>query len=112
MMIRRILTAIALLAFVSTPVFAEATTPTPTAPAPKAAPKKAAPKAPAAVTEKVNLNTATAPELDKLPQIGKARVKAIIDARTKMPFKDWGDFVARKVVPANAQKAIKDLVVF
>ena len=68
--------------------------------------------APAAVTKKVNLNTATAADLDNLPQIGEARSKAIIEARAKGKFKNWDDFVARKVVPANAEAAIKGLVSF
>jgi competence protein ComEA len=107
MMIRRLFAAMALLAFVGMPAFAETAT---TTPAPKAAPKAAPKQAP--VTAKVNLNTANAEELDKLPQIGPARAKAIVDARAKGPFKNWDDFVARKVVPANAQRAIKDLVIF
>ena len=61
---------------------------------------------------KTNLNTATAAELDKLPQIGPARSKAIIEARAKAKFKNWDDFVARKVVPADAAAAIKDVVSF
>jgi len=79
-------------------------------------PVKAAPAAPAKaaapVVQKVNLNTATAAELDALPQIGPARAKAIIDGRAKGKYKDWNDFVARKVVPSNAEAAIKDLVTF
>jgi Helix-hairpin-helix motif len=47
-------------------------------------------------TRKINLNTATATELDTLPQIGPARAKAIVDARAKGPFKNWYDFVTRK----------------
>jgi len=68
--------------------------------------------APVAVAKKVNLNTATAADLDNLPQIGEARSKAIIEARAKGKFKNWDDFVARKVVPSNAEAAIKDLVSF
>jgi DNA uptake protein ComE-like DNA-binding protein len=61
----------------------------------------------------VNLNTAPENELDKLPQIGPARAKAIIEARTKGGrFKDWNDFVARNVVPKNAEDAIKDKIRF
>jgi competence protein ComEA len=61
----------------------------------------------------VNLNTATEAELDKLEQIGPARAKAIIEARTKNGrFKDWNDFVARNVVPKNAEEAIKNKVRF
>ncbi len=91
-----------------------------TAPAAPAAPAVAAPRpatpAPAAattpVTKKVNLNTADAKELDSLPQIGEARSKAIIEARTKAKFKDWADFEKRNVVPKNAEDAIKDKVSF
>ena len=64
------------------------------------------------MAKKVNLNTASATELDTLPQIGPARAKAIVDARTKEKFKNWDDFVARKVLPADAQAAIKDVVSF
>ena len=50
---------------------------------------------------KINLNTATKAELDKLPHVGAHRSEAIIAARTKEKFKDWNDFAARKVVPAE-----------
>ncbi|MCA0399566.1 MAG: helix-hairpin-helix domain-containing protein [Proteobacteria bacterium] len=87
--------------------------PAPAAQAP-AAPKAATPApAPAAQATLVNLNTAGADELDKLPQIGPARAKDIIEARTKSgKFKDWNDFVARNVVPKNAEEAIKGKVRF
>ena len=42
----------------------------------------------------------------------KSGAITLIDARAKGQFKNWDDFVARKVVPANAQRAIKDLVLF
>ena len=76
--------------------------------------KEAAPPnaTPAAATSKVNLNTASAAELDRLPHVGESRAKAIIDARDKAKFKDWADFVARKVVPSSTEAAIKDLVSF
>lgn len=89
----------------------------PAATAPKAAPAPAAPAAkaatPAAQSTLINLNTATEAELDKLDQIGPARAKAIIEARTKNGrFKDWNDFVARNVVPKNAETAIQGKVRF
>ncbi|MFY8114656.1 MAG: ComEA family DNA-binding protein, partial [Rhabdaerophilum sp.] len=78
---------------------------TPAAPAAQA-PRPAAPAAPAAAAPAatqgtlINLNTATETELDKLPQIGPARAKDIVEARTKNGrFKNWEDFVARNVVP-------------
>ena len=80
--------------------------PAATAPAPAQRPA-------AAQTQLVNLNTATEAELDKLEQIGSARAKAIIEARNKGGrFKDWNDFVARNVVPKNAEEAIKNKVRF
>jgi DNA uptake protein ComE-like DNA-binding protein len=86
------------------------------APAPAAAQPAARTTAPAATQaqgQKVNLNTAAEGDLDKLPQIGPARAKAIVENRTKSGrFKDWNDFVARGVVPSNAEAAIKDLVRF
>ncbi len=88
--------------------------PTVAAPAATAPAAKAA--APAAATapksQLVNLNTATAEQLDGLPQIGAARAKAIIEARAKGRFKDWADFTARNVIPSNAEAAIKDKITF
>ena len=112
MFARRLLTTAALLAVFATPGLSQAPQPAkPAAPAPAAAasPK---PAATAPVAKLVNLNTATAGELDVLPQIGPARAKAIVDARAKAKFKNWDDFVARKVVPSNAEAAIKNLVSF
>ncbi len=85
--------------------------PATTAPAAAApAPAAAQPARPAAnQSQLVNLNTASKDELDKLPQIGEARAQAII---AKRPYKDWADFVAKGVVPSNAEAAIKDKVRF
>jgi competence protein ComEA len=107
---RRILWVAALLSAISAPAFAQ--TPQPSKPAAPAVTAPAKPATPAPVVNKINLNTATATELDTLPQIGPARAKAIVEARAKGNFKNWDDFVARKVVPSNAQAAIKDLVSF
>ena len=82
------------------------------------APSAAAPKptttgaATHPVGAKLNLNTATVAELDKAPQIGPTRSKAIVEARAKEKFKNWDDFVARKVIPADAAAAMKDVVSF
>jgi competence protein ComEA len=114
MNLRRLLSVAALLALSAAPVLAQVAVPAqPAAPA-VAAPAKttATPAATAPIVKKINLNTASATELDTLPQIGPARAKAIVDARAKSLFKNWDDFVARKVVPANAEAAIKDKVTF
>ena len=110
---RRILWVAALLAAISAPVFAQTPQPSkPAAPAVTTPAKPANPTTTAPVVNKINLNMATATELDTLPQIGPARAKAIVEARAKGKFKNWDDFVARKVVPSNAEAAIKDLVSF
>ena len=110
---RRFLATSVMLALLSAPAFAQGTQPSqpaPTVTAPAKPSTTGAATAPMAA--KVNLNTASAAELDKLPQIGPARSKAIIEARSKAKFKDWNDFVARKVVPADAVAALKDVVSF
>ena len=118
MNLRRLLSVAALLAVSAAPVFAQTATPAaspaaPTTPA-VAAPGKATPTpvATAPIVKKINLNTATATEMGALPQVGSTGAKAIMDARAKGPFKNWDDFVARKVVPADAAAAIKDSVTF
>jgi competence protein ComEA len=113
---RLVLVTSAMLAFLSVPAFAQGMQPTsPAHPAPSAA-APAKPTTTGAATSpvaaKVNLNTATAAELDKVSQIGPARSKAIIEARAKEKFKNWDDFVARKIVPADAAAAMKDVVSF
>ena len=116
MFTRHVLITSATLALLSVPAFAQGTQPAqPAKPGPAVtAPAKPATTgaATAAQVAKTNLNTATAAELDKLPQIGPARSKAIIEARAKAKFKNWDDFVARKVVPADAAAAMKDVVSF
>jgi competence protein ComEA len=118
MFTRRVLVTSVALALLSAPAFAQGTGTQPMQPA-KPAPAVTAPAKPATtgaatapVAAKTNLNTATVAELDKLPKIGAARSKAIIEARAKEKFKNWDDFVARKVVPSDAVAAIKDVVSF
>jgi competence protein ComEA len=116
MFTRRVLVTSVTLVLLSVPAFAQGTQPAqPAKPAPAVtAPAKPATTGAATAPQvaKTNLNTATAAELDKLPQIGPARSKAIIEARAKAKFKNWDDFVARKVVPADAAAAMKDVVSF
>ena len=110
---RRVLVTSAVLALLAVPAFAQQPT-SPAHPAPSAAAPKPTTTGAAThpVAAKLNLNTATAAELDKAPQIGPTRSKAIVEARAKEKFKNWDDFVARKVVPADAAAAMKDVVSF
>ena len=67
----------------------------------------AAQKAPAAA-EKLDLNTATEPELSELPGIGEARSKAIIKGR---PYKGKDELVERKILTQSVYDKIKDRVI-
>jgi competence protein ComEA len=117
-MFTRLLATSAMVALLAVPAFAQGTPPAqPAKPAPSAAaPVPAKPTTTGAATApmaaKINLNTATKAELDKLPHVGAHRSEAIIAARTKEKFKGWDDFMARKVVPADVAAAIKDSVTF
>jgi competence protein ComEA len=59
----------------------------------------------------VNLNTATEKELDRLPGIGEAYSRRIVDSRAvDGAFKSVDDLVTRKVVPAATLEKIRSLV--
>jgi len=132
-MLKRLMTGVAVAALAIMPVLAQTTPPASTPPASTTKPPVAAPASPPAAAQttrpaaapmttaatpaakKVNLNTATAAEIDALPEIGKARSKAIMDERAKSQFKDWADFDKRMTgtsVNAGAKAKIKDLVTF
>ena len=111
MRLSHLFAALALSMAIAVPAIAQtpATKPAPAAttkmaPAPKPAPAaKPAPKA-----ALIDINSASAAELDALPQIGAARAAAIIAGR---PYKGKDDLLRRKIIPANAYDAIKDKVI-
>jgi competence protein ComEA len=113
MSIHRVLLAGLTIAVISAPVLAQDNKPS-TSPAPSvsSSSKPATTGTTAPVAAKVNLNTATAAQIDKLPKMTHAQSKAIVEARAKAKFKDWDDFVGRKLVPADSAAAIKDVVTF
>lgn len=57
------------------------------------------------VTTKININTASASELDSLWGIGEVRAKAIIDNR---PYSSIDELLTKKIIPSNVFEKIKE----
>jgi competence protein ComEA len=74
------------------------------APAPKAAPAMA----PAGKTDLLDINSASADDLDALPGIGKAYSAAIIKGR---PYKGKDELVQKSIVPQKTYDGIKDKII-
>src|SRR5258708_19354330 len=113
MRLARYLAIVVLSAFLAVPVIAQTTSP-PKSPPPAAAtgsgktsqsPAVAGPKEQGEV---VDINSASAEELDKLPGVGPARAKAIIANR---PYNGKHDLSQHKIIPANVYNQIKDKII-
>ena len=76
------------------------------APAPKAATESK--MAPAPKADLLDINSASADELDALPGIGKAYSAAIIKGR---PYKGKDELVQKNIVPQATYDQIKDKVI-
>jgi competence protein ComEA len=104
MRLGRYLGAIGLSMILALPVVAQ--TPSPSK-SPAAAPSAAA-KATQPAGQLVDINSASAEELDKLPGVGPARAKAIIANR---PYGGKDDLNNRKIIPPNVYNQIKDKII-
>jgi competence protein ComEA len=86
-------------------VFGVAATP---AVAQKDAPKASSTTAKQMPKEKLDINSASAGELQQLPGIGEALSKKIVENR---PYKRKDELVQKKVIPAPTYEKIKDHVI-
>lgn len=110
MKIARHLIAAALSVLLAAPVVAQTTSPSPS----MGRPSTPAPGKPGTMSRSetqgslVDINSASAAELDKLPGVGSARAQAIIANR---PYKGKNELAERKIVPQNVYDQIKDKIV-
>jgi DNA uptake protein ComE-like DNA-binding protein len=74
----------------------------------KMAPKADSKMAPAAKSDLLDINTASADALDALPGIGKAYSAAIIKGR---PYKGKDDLVNKNILPQKTYDGIKDKII-
>jgi competence protein ComEA len=111
MRIARYLGAIGLSLVLALPALAQTASPSKSPAAPAAHAPSATANAPAKsqpAGELLDINSASAEELDKLPGVGAARAKAIIEHR---PYNGKDDLINRKIIPSNVYAQIKDKII-
>ena len=106
----RYLGAIGLSIVLALPALAQTTSPAKSPSAPAATAPSTTPNAPKAqpTGELLDINSASAEDLDKLPGVGPARAKAIISHR---PYFGKDDLVNKKIIPSNVYAQIKDKII-
>jgi competence protein ComEA len=113
MNVGRYLIAIGLSMVLAMPIAAQTTSPSKSPGSPAATKPDAATKSPATTGSQpsgglVDINSASAEELDRLPGVGPARAKAIIANR---PYNGKDDLTQRKIIPPNVYSQIKDKII-
>jgi len=113
MNVKRYLIAIGLSMVLAIPIAAQTTSPSKSPGSPAATKADAGTKSPATTGSQpsgglVDINSASAEELDRLPGVGPARVKAIIANR---PYNGKDDLTQRKIIPPNVYGQIKDKII-
>jgi DNA uptake protein ComE-like DNA-binding protein len=106
MRIREIGAFVALATILALPASAQVTQTTPGKPTPSM--PMAAKPAPATLATLVDINSASADDLDALPGIGKTRASAIIKGR---PYKGKDDLLNRKILTPSVYNGIKDKII-
>ena len=107
MRLGRYLVAMGLTMLLVLPVAAQTTSP-PKSPTPPAATAPSTTGKSEKAGELVDINSASAEELDKLPGVGPVRAQAIIAHR---PYNGKDDLTNRKIIPANIYNGIKDKII-
>jgi competence protein ComEA len=100
---KRFLATIALCVLFAVPAAAQTTSPSKSPNSPAATAPSATGK-----SQLVDINSASAEELDRLPGVGPARAKAIIANR---PYNGKDDLTQRKIIPPNVYSQIKDKII-
>jgi competence ComEA-like helix-hairpin-helix protein len=108
MRLKSILAAMGLAVLLVLPAAAQTTPPAKSPPSPPAAAAPSTTAKPEKAGELVDINSASAEELDKLPGVGSARAQAIIAGR---PYNGKDDLTNRKIIPANVYNEIKDKII-
>jgi DNA uptake protein ComE-like DNA-binding protein len=101
MRLNRYLTAIGLTLLLALPAVAQTASPS-------KSPSSGAATKLAQARQLVDINSASAEALDKLPGIGPARAKAIIANR---PYNGKDDLTQRKIIPPHVYNQIKDKII-
>jgi DNA uptake protein ComE-like DNA-binding protein len=103
MRISRLVILGAVAALLALPVSAQTTQPTPSKSSTGMPAVRPAPAAPL-----VDINSASAEDLDKLPGIGQSRANAIIKGR---PYKGKDDLVNKKILTPGVYNGIKNKII-